>query len=56
MRYLPLLLVLVVYQSPAEAVHQGKVIKIADGDTLIIRVDKQQLEIRLPDLDTPERK
>jgi endonuclease YncB( thermonuclease family) len=42
--------------SSADAVHHGKFIKIADGDTLTILVDKQQLKIRLSDIDTPERK
>ena len=40
----------------ADTIHEGKVIKIADGDTLTILVDKQQLKIRLSDIDTPERK
>ncbi len=31
-------------------------VKIADGDTLTILVDAQQLNIRLSDIDTPERK
>ena len=56
MRYLPLLLLLVIFSASAETVHQGKVVKIADGDTLTILVDKQELKIRLSDIDTPERK
>ena len=56
MRYLSLFLLLVTFQAPAESVHQGKVVKIADGDTLTILVDSQQLKIRLSDIDTPERK
>lgn len=39
----------------ANIVHEGKVIKIADDDTFAILLDKQQLTIRLSDLDTPER-
>lgn len=35
---------------------QGRVVKIADGDTLTILVDGQQEKIRLSDIDTPERK
>ncbi len=56
MRYLPLLLLLITFPAPAETVHQGKVVKIADGDTLTILVDKQQFKILLSDIYTPERK
>ena len=56
MRYLPVLLLLVIFPAPAETVHQGKVIKIADGDTLTLLVDSKQLKIRLSDIDTPEKK
>ena len=34
----------------------GRVVKIADGDTLTIVIDGQQEKIRLSDIDTPERK
>ena len=40
----------------ADTTHEGKVIKIADGDTLTILVERQQQKIRLSDIDTPERK
>jgi endonuclease YncB( thermonuclease family) len=40
----------------ADTIHEGKVIKIADGDTLTILVDQEQLKIRLSEIDTPERK
>ena len=50
-----LILVLVPLALFADTIHEGKVIKIADGDTLTILVDKQ-LKIRLSDIDTPERK
>jgi len=69
MRYLPLLLLLVLpvqahlllddeplFPATAETVHQGKVVKIADGDTLTLLVDSKQHKIRLSDIDTPERK
>ena len=56
MRYLPLLLLLAGISVLAETTHQGKVVKIADGDTLTLLVEKQQLKIRLSDIDTPERK
>ena len=35
---------------------EGRVVKIADGDTLTMIVDGQQEKIRLSDIDTPERK
>ena len=34
----------------------GRVVKIADGDTLTIVIDDRQEKIRLSDIDTPERK
>jgi micrococcal nuclease len=40
----------------ADTVHHGKVVKIADGDTLTLLVDSKLLKIRLSDIDTPERK
>jgi len=56
MRYLALLLLLVGLPIPAENVYQGKVIKIADGDTLTLLVDSPQRKIRLSNIDTPEQK
>ena len=56
MRYLPLLLLLIAFPAPAETVHEGKVVKVVDGDTLTILVDNLQHKIRLSDIDTPERK
>ena len=56
MRYLPLLLFLVIFPAPAETVYQGKVVRIVDGDTLVLLVDEKQHKIRLSDIDTPERK
>ena len=37
MRYLSLFLLLIRFLASAEIVHEGRVIKIADGDTLAIR-------------------
>lgn len=35
--------------------YQGRVIKVADGDTITILVDTHQIKIRLGEIDTPER-
>jgi len=56
MRYLPLLLLLIIFSASAETVYQGKVVRIVDGDTLVLLVDEKQHKIRLSDIDTPERK
>ena len=37
------------------AEYTGKVVAIADGDTLTLLVDHRQLKIRLAEIDTPER-
>ena len=34
---------------------QGKVVRIADGDTITVLVDRQQVKVRLSDIDAPER-
>ena len=42
--------------AAAEATeYTGKVVAIADGDTLTLLVNRQQLKIRLAEIDTPER-
>ncbi len=56
MHYLAFLLLLAASLVSAETIHQGKVVKIADGDTLTLLVDNEQYKIRLSDIDTPERK
>lgn len=38
----------------AETIY-GKVVSVADGDTLGVLVDNQQYKIRLTEIDTPER-
>lgn len=54
-RALPLLLALLA-QSPCAAVLEGRVIHVADGDTLTILDDQQQAhKIRLAGIDAPER-
>ncbi len=51
-----LALIVFVLACPALAgtIHEGKVVKIVDGDTLTILVGKRQLKIRLSDIDTLE--
>ena len=34
---------------------EGKVVRIADGDTITILVDRTQIKVRLSDIDAPER-
>ncbi|QIQ22053.1 thermonuclease family protein [Zophobihabitans entericus] len=33
----------------------GRIVKVIDGDTVILLVDKEQIKIRLLDIDAPER-
>ena len=40
---------------PPAATLTGKVVKIADGDTLTLLVGKTQVKVRLEGIDTPER-
>ena len=41
--------------SPPAPTLTGKVVKIADGDTLTLLVDETQVKVRLEGIDTPER-
>ena len=42
--------------SSEEAVqYQGRVVKVIDGDSINILIGKQQIKIRLGEIDTPER-
>lgn len=42
--------------SSEEAIqYQGRVVKVTDGDSITILVGKQQIKIRLGEIDTPER-
>jgi endonuclease YncB( thermonuclease family) len=44
-------------RDPVGTVLTGDVVKIADGDTLtLLTADKEQVKIRLAEIDTPERK
>jgi len=40
----------------SNGIHQGKVVSIADGDTLTLLIDNIQYRIRLAEIDTPEKK
>ena len=39
----------------ANQTHVGKVVKIADGDTLTLLTDGRQIKVRLAEIDTPEK-
>lgn len=55
MRWIALLLFLAAHSASAETI-QGKVVRIADGDTLtILDAGKLQHKIRLAGIDAPER-
>lgn len=41
--------------TAAETSFYGKVVAIADGDTLTVLVDRQQVKVRLEGIDTPEK-
>lgn len=54
--HLSLLPILLLLTIPAHAdLLQGKVVSIADGDTLTLLVDRQQHRIRLAGIDAPEK-
>ena len=56
MRWIALLLCLIAHGLAAETI-RGKVVKIADGDTLtILDAKRQEHRIRLTGIDAPERK
>jgi endonuclease YncB( thermonuclease family) len=49
----PLFLTCVLLTDPSNL--EGKVVKIADGDTITVLVDRQQVRVRLSAIDAPER-
>jgi endonuclease YncB( thermonuclease family) len=54
-RALLLLLVLAAPAAWAET-YQGKVVRVSDGDTLTLLVDRKQIKVRLTEIDAPESK
>jgi endonuclease YncB( thermonuclease family) len=48
-------LLLVISQATAGEIN-GRVVKVNDGDTLTVLVDRRQVRVRLTDIDAPERK
>jgi len=52
-RALLLLLVLAAPAAWAET-YQGKVVRVSDGDTLTLLIDRKQVKVRLTEIDAPE--
>ncbi len=52
-----ILLVAMLTPGPVTATetHVGKVVKVADGDTLTLLTDGRQIKVRLAEIDTPEK-
>ena len=51
-----LLVLLLVSSSASAETIAGKVVRVADGDTITILVEREQVRVRLANIDTPERK
>ncbi len=49
-------LLLALLASPAWADFTGKVVAVADGDTITVLRDHQQVKVRLTEIDAPEKK
>lgn len=57
MRILLSVLLAAIFIGQACAVElTGRVVAVADGDTLTLLVDRQQMRVRLAEIDAPERK
>jgi len=46
---------LALFASIARADFTGRVVRVHDGDTLTVLVDRRQVRVRLTDIDAPER-
>jgi endonuclease YncB( thermonuclease family) len=51
-----LLAILVLLSTYARADFTGRVVRISDGDTLTVMVEKRQVRVRLDSIDAPERR
>ncbi|MES9907196.1 MAG: thermonuclease family protein [Candidatus Thiodiazotropha sp.] len=61
MSYKPIIFSVLILGIPApsiaaEAPYQASVVKITDGDSLVVLVGREQIRIRLSEIDCPERK
>jgi len=54
-RWLLLLLILAAQTAWGET-FQGKVVRVSDGDTLTLLIDRKQIKVRLTEIDAPETK
>jgi endonuclease YncB( thermonuclease family) len=52
---LPILVVLAAPAAWAESL-QGKVVRVSDGDTITLLVERKQVKVRLKEIDAPESK
>lgn len=48
------LLVLIICCEPLGPSYEGKVVKVKDGDSIVLLEDKKQVEIRMAHIDAPE--
>lgn len=53
-RWLLLLVVLATQAAWGETFH-GRVVRVSDGDTLTVLVDRKQIKVRLTEIDAPEK-